>query len=117
VALNDGSQDFYFSVACIILKLSLAIWCFIYYKWESNSIKPLKMRNVMKENTHPAYHEINVILTDGTKVKMRTTWGKPGDTMTLEIDSLSHPAYTGQHRVISSNQGNAFENRFGGLKF
>ena len=56
----------------------------------------------MKSDIHPDYHEINVVLTDGTKFTTRTTWGAEGDTMTLEIDPKSHPAWTGVHRLIDT---------------
>ena len=29
----------------------------------------------MKADTHPDYHEINVVMTDGTEFKTRSTWG------------------------------------------
>ena len=45
----------------------------------------------MKQKIHPDYHEITVERTDGSTYKTRSTWGKAGDTMKLEIDPLSHP--------------------------
>ena len=45
----------------------------------------------MKKDIHPDYHEITVVMTDGTEYKTRTTWGKPGDTMKLDVDPLTHP--------------------------
>ena len=48
----------------------------------------------MKKETHPDYHEINVVRTDGSTFKTRSTWGKEGDTMTLDVDPLSHPVWT-----------------------
>jgi large subunit ribosomal protein L31 len=49
----------------------------------------------MKKDKHPNYHTINVVMTDGTKFETKSTWGKEGDTMSLDIDPLSHPAWTG----------------------
>jgi large subunit ribosomal protein L31 len=49
----------------------------------------------VRSGIHPEYHHIDVRMTDGTVVQMKTTWGKEGDTMNLEIDPLSHPAWTG----------------------
>ena len=70
----------------------------------------------MKKEIHPDYHEINVIMTDGTTYKTRSTWGKPGDTLRLDIDSRSHPAWTGQHRLVDSGgQVAKFNKRFAGL--
>ena len=45
----------------------------------------------MKKDKHPNYHTINVVMTDGTKFETKSTWGKEGDTMSLDIDPLSHP--------------------------
>jgi len=70
----------------------------------------------MKAEGHPDYHEITVIMTDGTTYKTHSTWGKAGDTMRLEIDSRSHPAWTGVHRVIDSGgQVAKFNKRFQGI--
>jgi large subunit ribosomal protein L31 len=67
----------------------------------------------MKADTHPDYHEINVVMTDGTTFKTRSTWGKPGDTLRLEIDPKSHPAWTGVHRLVDSGgQLAKFNKRF-----
>ncbi|MFN5609703.1 MAG: 50S ribosomal protein L31 [Holosporales bacterium] len=73
----------------------------------------------MKLDIHPAYHEINVIMTDGTQFKTRTTWGKPGDTMRLEIDPKSHPAWTGgnQRLMDTAGQLSKFNKRFSNLNF
>ena len=49
----------------------------------------------MKKDIHPAYHMITVKMTDGTEYQTRSTWGKEGDVMTLEIDPPAHPAWTG----------------------
>ena len=70
----------------------------------------------MKKQIHPDYHEINVVMTDGSKFKTRSTWGKEGDTLKLDIDPKSHPAWTGQHRVMDSEgQVARFNKRFSGL--
>jgi large subunit ribosomal protein L31 len=70
----------------------------------------------MKANTHPDYHEINVVMTDGTKFTTRSTWGKAGDTMTLDIDPKSHPAWTGVHRLLDTGgQLAKFNRRFAGI--
>lgn len=70
----------------------------------------------MKPDIHPDYHEINVIMTDGTSFKTRSTWGKEGDTLRLDIDPKSHPAWTGVHRLIDSGgQLAKFNKRFKGM--
>ena len=70
----------------------------------------------MKKEGHPDYHEINVIMTDGTEFKTRSTYGKAGDTLRLEIDPKSHPAWTGVHRLVASGgQLAKFNKRFKGF--
>jgi len=70
----------------------------------------------MKADTHPEYHTINVKMTDGTEFQTRSTWGKEGDTMTLDIDPTSHPAWTGGKQQLQEGGRVAqFNKRFGGL--
>ena len=67
----------------------------------------------MKPTIHPDYHDITVVMTDGTKFQTRSTWGKAGDTLTLDIDPKSHPAWTGVHRLVDSGgQLAKFNKRF-----
>jgi large subunit ribosomal protein L31 len=68
----------------------------------------------MKKNIHPKYHEINVVMTDKTTFKTKSTWGKPGDTLNLDIDPKSHPAWTGaSHRLVdSAGQLSKFARRY-----
>ena len=70
----------------------------------------------MKKNIHPDYHEITVVMTDGSSFKTRSTLGKAGDTLRLDIDPKSHPAWTGVHRLIDSGgQLAKFNKRFAGM--
>ncbi len=68
----------------------------------------------MKADTHPDYHMITVQMTDGSKYQTRTTWGKEGDVMTLEIDPLAHPAWTGGRGTMldTGGQGRALQQAF-----
>ena len=43
----------------------------------------------MKTDTHPDYHFITVQMTDGTQFQTRSTMGKEGDVLQLDIDPLS----------------------------
>jgi large subunit ribosomal protein L31 len=72
---------------------------------------------VMKSGTHPDYHFITVEMTDGTKYQTRSTWGKEGDTLHLDIDPTAHPAWTGgnQRMLDTGGQVARFNKRFGGL--
>jgi large subunit ribosomal protein L31 len=71
----------------------------------------------MKKDTHPDYHDITVVMTDGTEYQTRSTWGKTGDVLKLDIDSKSHPAWTGgnQRLVDTGGQVAKFNKRFQNL--
>lgn len=71
----------------------------------------------VKNDTHPDYHMIKVQMTDGTVFETRSTWGKEGDTMQLDIDPLAHPAWTGGRGQMLDAGGQVarFNKRFGGL--
>ena len=71
----------------------------------------------MKEGIHPEYHEITILMTDGTSYKTRSTYGKEGDTLRLEIDPKSHPAWTGgqQHLLDRGGRLSRFNKKFSGF--
>ena len=71
----------------------------------------------MKADTHPNYHEITVVRTDGTSFTTRSTFGKPGDSLRLDIDPLTHPAWTGgtQRLLDTGGQVARFKKRFQGI--
>lgn len=69
----------------------------------------------MKKGIHPHYHPITLVLTDGTEIETRSTWGKEGDKMYLEIDHKSHPAWTKVHRLMEKGQLARFNQRFQGI--
>ena len=73
----------------------------------------------MKAETHPDYHFIKVVMTDGTEYTTRSTYGKPGDTLNLDIDPKTHPAWTGGSQQLLDRGGRVsrFSNKFGGLSF
>ena len=71
----------------------------------------------MKPDTHPDYHFITVTLTDGSTYKTRSTYGKEGDVLNLDIDPSTHPAWTGgnQHLMDRGGRVSRFNNKFGGF--
>ncbi|MEH6756310.1 MAG: 50S ribosomal protein L31 [Parasphingorhabdus sp.] len=71
----------------------------------------------MKKDIHPDYHVIKVQMTDGSVFETRSTWGKEGATLQLDIDPSSHPAWTGgnQRLLDAGGQVARFNKRFGGL--
>ena len=74
-------------------------------------------RRIMKADTHPDYHTVKVVMTDATEFTTRTTWGKPGDTLHLDIDPKSHPAWTGgqQHLLDRGGRLSRFQKKFSGF--
>ena len=73
----------------------------------------------MKTEIHPEYHLINVKMTDGTVVEMQSTWGKEGDTLSLDIDPSVHPAWTGGGTRLMDTGGRVskFKKKYEGLGF
>ena len=73
----------------------------------------------MKADIHPKYNVVNVTLTDGSVVQMRTTWGKDGDSFALDIDPSSHPAWTGGSQRLMDTGGRVsrFKKKFEGFGF
>lgn len=71
----------------------------------------------MKSDIHPDYHFIKVVMTDGSEYTTRSTYGKEGDTLQLDIDPRTHPAWTGGHQQLTDRGGRVsrFKNKFGAL--
>jgi ribosomal protein L31 len=69
----------------------------------------------MKKGIHPEYRKINVTMSDGKKVEMFSTSGKD---LTLAVDNLNHPAWTGQRIARDKGQrAEEFKKKFSGFKF
>ena len=58
-----------------------------------------------KANIHPDYHEITVVLTDGSSFKTRSTYGKKDATLKLDTCPKSHPAWSGGGIVLNEKEG------------
>ena len=73
----------------------------------------------MKKEIHPKYHNIEIQLTDGSKFQTRSTYGKEGETLKLDIDPLSHPAWTGENSKMLDSDGQVakFQKRFQNINF
>ncbi len=71
----------------------------------------------MKQDTHPDYHFITVVMTDGTSYQTRSTYGKEGATLNLDIDPKTHPAWTGgnAHLLDRGGRVSRFNAKFGGF--
>jgi large subunit ribosomal protein L31 len=70
-----------------------------------------------KTGIHPDYHTIKVVMTDGSEYFTRSTYGKEGDTLNLDIDPKTHPAWTGGTTQLMDRGGRVsrFNTRFAGL--
>ncbi len=73
----------------------------------------------MKKDLHPEYHLVTVKMTDGTTFETRTTWGKEGDQLSLDIDPTVHPAWTGGNSRLLDQGGRVskFKKKYEGLGF
>ncbi len=68
-----------------------------------------------KAGIHPDYHEITIVMTDGTKYQTRSTWGKAGDVYQLDTDPKTHPAWVGGVHLKKTGRLESFTNRFAGI--
>ena len=72
----------------------------------------------MKKESHPEYHFVNVKMTDGTTFQTRSTYGNADDTLSLDIDPLTHPAWTGGSQKLLDTGGRVskFKKKYEGFK-
>jgi large subunit ribosomal protein L31 len=65
----------------------------------------------MKKGIHPYYHNVEVKMTDGTSFLTRSCY--KGEKMVLEIDSKSHPFFTGKQVLVdTAGRVDRFKKRF-----
>src|SRR5271170_2216679 len=76
----------------------------------------IPLEEVMKEGIHPDYHAITVVMTDGTRYETRSTWGKAGDVLQLDVDPKTHPAWVGGINLRKTGQMEKFANKFSFLE-
>lgn len=71
----------------------------------------------MKQDIHPDYHFIEVVMTDGSRFTTRSTYGKEGDVINLDIDPRTHPAWTGGSQTLVDRGGRVsrFKDKFKGF--
>jgi large subunit ribosomal protein L31 len=71
----------------------------------------------MKQDIHPDYHFVEVVMTDGSRFKTRSTYGKDGDVINLDIDPRTHPAWTGGSQTLVDRGGRVsrFKDKFKGF--
>ena len=65
----------------------------------------------MKKGIHPFYHTVDIVMTDGSTYQTRSCY--KGDKMVLEIDSKSHPFFTGKQMLVdTAGRVDRFNKRF-----
>lgn len=65
----------------------------------------------MKKGIHPNYHKVEIVMTDGTTYTTRSCY--KSDKMVLEIDSKSHPFFTGKQVFVdTAGRVDRFNKRF-----
>ena len=71
----------------------------------------------MKREIHPDYHTVKVVMTDGSEFVTRSTFGKEGDTIRLDIDPRTHPAWTGGQQTLVDRGGrlSRFKSKYKGI--
>lgn len=68
-----------------------------------------------KAGIHPDYHTITVVLNNGTRYPIRSTYGKEGDVLQLDVDPSTHSAWVGGVQLRKTGRLESFTNRFSGL--
>ena len=71
----------------------------------------------MKRKIHPDYHKIKVEMTDGSQFETKSTWGKEGDILKLDIDPKSHSAWIGgKQKILDKGRVSKFNKKFQNFK-
>jgi len=79
-----------------------------------------KLTKTAAAGVHPKQHIVDVVMTNGSKFQISTTWGKEGDVLTLDVDPKNHPAWQekGQSFVNANNERlTKFKSKFGNFDF
>jgi large subunit ribosomal protein L31 len=85
--------------------------------WRKEILPISKRAFAMKKDIHPKYHQIKVVMTDGTEFTTYSTYGSEGDTLKLDIDPKTHPAWTGggQHLTDRGGRLTRFKRKYEGF--
>ena len=68
----------------------------------------------MKKGIHPDYHEITVVLSDGSEFKTRSTIETENNIYRSEVDSKNHPFYTDNLKLQKkAGRIDRFKKRYG----
>jgi large subunit ribosomal protein L31 len=83
------------------------------FRRDAKRVTPMKK----DPDLHPDYHQVKVVMTDGTEFITYSTYGKDGDEIHLDIDPNTHPAWTGgdQRLVDRGGRLSRFKKKFEGM--
>lgn len=79
-----------------------------------------KLTKTTAAGIDPKQHLVNIVMTDGTKFQIQSTWGKEGDTLTLDVDPRNHPAWQDSAKnFVNANDARLtkFKSKFGNFDF
>ncbi len=79
-----------------------------------------KTPKALAAGIHPTQHTVEVIMTDGSKFPIQTTWGKENESLRLDLDPKNHPAWQDKaQNFINANDERVtkFNKKFGNFDF
>ncbi len=79
-----------------------------------------KVTKTPAAGVNPKQHIVTVLMTDGNKFEILTTWGKEGDTLRLDADPKNHPAWQDKAtNFVNANDERMakFKKKFGNFEF
>jgi large subunit ribosomal protein L31 len=85
-----------------------------------NNTSQAKLPKTAAAGIDPKNHVVDVVMTDGTKFQILTTWGKEGDVLKLDVDPKNHPAWQeNSQKFINANDERVtkFKSKFGNFDF
>ena len=112
-------SNFYYKQArnCLVYIIFLLQQIWLIYKLLIVLKKSFAIKLRMKKNIHPNYHTIKVEMTDGSQFETKSTWGKEGEILKLEIDPKSHAAWTGgKQKLMDKGRISKFNKKFQNFK-
>jgi large subunit ribosomal protein L31 len=83
---------------------------------KADKAKVEKAATANDSSKHPTQHEVTIQMTDGTKFNIKTTWGKPGEVLKLDVDPKNHPAWQENSKSfinVNDDRINKFKKKFG----
>ena len=75
----------------------LTLGILLYY---NNRALIYKEVNIMKQDIHPDYHEVEVVCVCGSKFKTKST--VKGDIIRIDVCDKCHPFYSGKQKLVDT---------------